>query len=125
MFYVVCVLYLTTTICFIDRVGHSNGLFTVMRVHHDTTICVTCCTSDNLKKGSLGSEKSYFFSIQYSDEACFGEVEPFSKKIYSYNHIDFTETVIPQYLKSFNRFDFRVKISYLDSIFCKICCEVF
>lgn len=96
-----------------------------MRVHDDSTIGIAGSTTDDLEEGGLRSEESYLLRIEYPDERCLRQIESFSEEIDSDYHVYLSETIITEYLESFDSFYFRVQVSDLDTILCKVVREVF
>ena len=125
MFDIILNLYSSTTICLFDGWLHSLRHLELMRVHHYIAICIPCCSSNNLKEGWFGSEKSDFLRIENPNERYLWKIKTLSKKIHPHNNINISHSQIPQNFQSFNRIDLWMEIFYLHSISCKEFCKLF
>jgi len=82
---IVCVLNITTPVCFIHRTLHTTR--DSISVHNYLTINMARCTTNCLDECAFTAEKAFFVGIKNRDQADLWQVKTFAKEVDTHKYI--------------------------------------
>lgn len=123
MFYIMCFLNFSSTICFPERFHHRLGKIICIEYHF--TIRISGCTTDDLDQWCCRTQKSFFIRIQYGQQRNFWQIQSFSQQIDTYDDIDNSRFKFFDNLPAINCGYFTMEIERFISFWYKKCCYLF
>ena len=123
MLFVVGLLDLTTTVCFVH--GPLHRVRDPVRIHDDMSMRVTRGTPDDLDQRRIRAQETFLIRIEDCDQRNLRHIQTLTQQIDADQNVEFPRPQVMNDLGPLDRRDIRMQIAHLDTRFLQVIGKVF